>query len=125
LISTKPLPKSTNLNATSQLALVDGDIGDSATAQKVADTAIERFGRIDVLVNLQGRLQGNRDISCVLDRMHLFTVAPGSGIVAPGQNRDAAPEHRVSQTSLPHSLNVFYYRALVLPSRARKGQADT
>jgi NAD(P)-dependent dehydrogenase (short-subunit alcohol dehydrogenase family) len=46
--------KSADLTASAQLALVDGDIGDSTTAQKVAATAIERFGRIDVLVNNAG-----------------------------------------------------------------------
>jgi hypothetical protein len=35
---------------------VDGDIGDSATAQKITETAIARFGRIDVLVNNAGLL---------------------------------------------------------------------
>jgi NAD(P)-dependent dehydrogenase (short-subunit alcohol dehydrogenase family) len=47
---------STNLTPSPRLALVDGDIGDSATAQKITDIAIERFGRIDVLVNNAGLL---------------------------------------------------------------------
>jgi NAD(P)-dependent dehydrogenase (short-subunit alcohol dehydrogenase family) len=41
-------------NASSQLALVDGDIGDPQTAKKVAETAISRFGTIDALVNNAG-----------------------------------------------------------------------
>src|SRR3981189_3159206 len=36
------------------VALVDGDIGDPRTAAKVVDTAVSRFGRIDVLVNNAG-----------------------------------------------------------------------
>ena len=36
------------------LALVDGDIGQAATAEKVAQTAISRFGSIDHLVNNAG-----------------------------------------------------------------------
>jgi len=52
--NSRSITKSTNVTASSQLALVDGDIGDSTTAQKVADTAIERFGRIDVLINNAG-----------------------------------------------------------------------
>jgi NAD(P)-dependent dehydrogenase (short-subunit alcohol dehydrogenase family) len=36
------------------LALVDGDIGDAATAVKIAETAINRFGSIDALVNNAG-----------------------------------------------------------------------
>jgi NAD(P)-dependent dehydrogenase (short-subunit alcohol dehydrogenase family) len=39
---------------TSNLALVDGDIGDAATARNVAQTAISRFGSIDSLVNNAG-----------------------------------------------------------------------
>ena len=38
----------TNLTPSPQLALVDGDVGDSVTARKITDTAIARFGRIDV-----------------------------------------------------------------------------
>jgi NAD(P)-dependent dehydrogenase (short-subunit alcohol dehydrogenase family) len=36
------------------LALVDGDIGDPATAGKIAETAVKQFGTIDVLVNNAG-----------------------------------------------------------------------
>ena len=36
------------------LALVDGDIGQAATAEKVAQTAISKFGSIDHLVNNAG-----------------------------------------------------------------------
>jgi NAD(P)-dependent dehydrogenase (short-subunit alcohol dehydrogenase family) len=38
----------------SSLALVDGDIGDSATAERVAQTALSRFGSIDHLINNAG-----------------------------------------------------------------------
>jgi len=36
------------------LALVDGDIGQAATAEKVAQTAISKFGSIDAVVNNAG-----------------------------------------------------------------------
>lgn len=36
------------------LALVDGDIGETATAEKVAQTAVTKFGSIDHLVNNAG-----------------------------------------------------------------------
>src|SRR5476649_1143653 len=38
----------------SNLALVDGDIGQAATAEKVAQTAIGKFGSIDHVVNNAG-----------------------------------------------------------------------
>jgi len=47
---TKVNPFSTAAN----VALVDGDIGDPRTAAKIVDTAVSRFGRIDVLVNNAG-----------------------------------------------------------------------
>src|SRR6267142_3305700 len=42
--------KSAELKASDKLVLVDGDIGEAATAQKVAQTAISRFGSIDAVV---------------------------------------------------------------------------
>jgi len=38
------------LSASDHLALIDGDIGQSETAQKVAELAIKKFGSIDALV---------------------------------------------------------------------------
>jgi NAD(P)-dependent dehydrogenase (short-subunit alcohol dehydrogenase family) len=46
--------KSTELRASDKLALVDGDIGQAAIAQKVIDTAVQKFGSIDVVVNNAG-----------------------------------------------------------------------
>jgi NAD(P)-dependent dehydrogenase (short-subunit alcohol dehydrogenase family) len=54
--NSRAISDSTHLTPSPQLALVDGDIADSATVQKITDTAIARFGRIDVLVNNAGLL---------------------------------------------------------------------
>jgi NAD(P)-dependent dehydrogenase (short-subunit alcohol dehydrogenase family) len=54
--NSRAISDSTNLTPSPRLALVDGDIGDCATAQKITETAIARFGRIDVLVNNAGLL---------------------------------------------------------------------
>ena len=43
-----PFPSSPNL------ALVEGDIGDRKIAAKIVETAVSRFGRIDVLINNAG-----------------------------------------------------------------------
>src|ERR1700737_1724925 len=42
--------KSKQLSASDHLALFDGDIGQSETAQKVAQLAIKKFGSIDAVV---------------------------------------------------------------------------
>ena len=46
--------KSAELKASDKLVLVDGDIGQEATAKKVADAAIQKFGSIDAVVNNAG-----------------------------------------------------------------------
>jgi NAD(P)-dependent dehydrogenase (short-subunit alcohol dehydrogenase family) len=46
--------KSKELPSSPKLALVDGDIGEAATAARVAETAISTFGSIDALVNNAG-----------------------------------------------------------------------
>ena len=40
--------------AAANIALVDGDIGQPSTAAAIVDTAVSRFGRIDVLINNAG-----------------------------------------------------------------------
>ncbi|GHP00972.1 3-oxoacyl-ACP reductase [Reticulibacter mediterranei] len=42
------------LDASERLALVDGDIARQETTTRIVETAIERFGRIDLLVNNAG-----------------------------------------------------------------------
>src|ERR1700721_1799990 len=42
------------LSPSPNLALVDGDVGHAATAQKVAGTAIQKFGSIDAVVSNAG-----------------------------------------------------------------------
>src|ERR1700726_1731028 len=46
--------KSAELKASEKLVLVDGDIGQAATAQKGVDAAVQKFGSIDVVVNNAG-----------------------------------------------------------------------
>jgi NAD(P)-dependent dehydrogenase (short-subunit alcohol dehydrogenase family) len=46
--------KSAELKASDKLVLVDGDIGQAATAQKVVDAAVQKFGTIDAVVNNAG-----------------------------------------------------------------------
>jgi NAD(P)-dependent dehydrogenase (short-subunit alcohol dehydrogenase family) len=46
--------KSAELNVSDKLAVIDGDIGQAETAQKVVDTAVRTFGSIDAVINNAG-----------------------------------------------------------------------
>src|ERR1700723_3028007 len=46
--------KSAELKASDKLVMVDGDIGQAATAQKAAGATIQKFGAIDAVVNNAG-----------------------------------------------------------------------
>jgi NAD(P)-dependent dehydrogenase (short-subunit alcohol dehydrogenase family) len=52
--NSRSISKSGAFHASGNLALVDGDIGDSAVAAKIVETAIAKFGSIDGLVNNAG-----------------------------------------------------------------------
>lgn len=52
--SSREITKSAPFRSADNVALVDGDIGDPATAAKIAETALERFGTIDAVVNNAG-----------------------------------------------------------------------
>jgi NAD(P)-dependent dehydrogenase (short-subunit alcohol dehydrogenase family) len=52
--NSRTISKSTELKASGDIVLVDGDIAKKDTAIKVADAAISHFGRIDLLVNNAG-----------------------------------------------------------------------
>ena len=48
------ISQSTEVAASDQVALVDGDIGEPATAARIVETALSRFKSIDALVNNAG-----------------------------------------------------------------------
>src|SRR5262245_60085007 len=52
--TSRKVPQSTEVAASDRVALVDGDIGQPATAAKIVETALSRFKSIDVLVNNAG-----------------------------------------------------------------------
>jgi len=52
--NSRNITKANPFAATANVAAVDGDIGDPATAARIVDTAVSRFGRIDVLINNAG-----------------------------------------------------------------------
>ena len=52
--NSRKMTQSTEVAASEHVALVDGDIGESATAAKIVETALSRFKSIDVVVNNAG-----------------------------------------------------------------------
>ncbi|WPB74666.1 SDR family NAD(P)-dependent oxidoreductase [Archangium violaceum] len=52
--NSRKVTQATAVAASSQVALVDGDIGEPATAARLVETALSRFHSIDVLVNNAG-----------------------------------------------------------------------
>src|SRR5580693_2984404 len=52
--NSRKMTQSTEIAPSDQIALVDGDIGDPATAARIVETAMSRFKSIDALVNNAG-----------------------------------------------------------------------
>ena len=52
--NSRRMTRSTEVVASTRIALVDGDIGEPATAARIVETALSRFESIDVLVNNAG-----------------------------------------------------------------------
>ena len=54
VVATSRCMEKSGFQASKQLALIDGDIGEASTAKKVTEAAVETFGGIDTLVNNAG-----------------------------------------------------------------------
>ncbi len=54
VVATSRSVSKSSLEPSPSLVLVDGDVGEAKTASTVVDTAIARFGRVDLLVNNAG-----------------------------------------------------------------------
>src|SRR2546430_13368464 len=52
--NSRKMTQSTEIGAANNVALVDGHIGEAATAAKIVETALSRFESIDALVNNAG-----------------------------------------------------------------------
>lgn len=67
--------------ASANLALVDGDIGDGATAENVAETAIHQFGTIDHVVNCAGIFFGKPFTDYTIDDFRAFVSTNLEGFI--------------------------------------------
>ncbi len=65
----------------STLALVDGDIGEATTAEKVAKTAITQFGSIDHVVNNAGIYSAKPFTDYTIDEFHQFVSTNLDGFI--------------------------------------------
>jgi NAD(P)-dependent dehydrogenase (short-subunit alcohol dehydrogenase family) len=54
--NSRNITKTNPFSADANVALVDGDIGNPGTAARIVDTAVSRFGGVDVLINNAGIL---------------------------------------------------------------------
>ncbi len=63
------------------LALVDGDIGQAATAEKVAQTAVEKFGSIDHVINNAGIFSVKPFTEYTADEFHRFVSTNLEGFI--------------------------------------------
>ncbi|MGH9598856.1 MAG: SDR family NAD(P)-dependent oxidoreductase [Terracidiphilus sp.] len=63
------------------LALVDGDIGQAATAENVAQTAIDKFGSIDHVVNNAGIFSGKRFTDYTADEFRALVSTNLEGFI--------------------------------------------
>jgi NAD(P)-dependent dehydrogenase (short-subunit alcohol dehydrogenase family) len=69
------------LSASPNLALVDGDIGQAATAQKVVDTAVRKFGAIHALVNNAGIFTAKPFTAYTIDDFHALASTNLEGYI--------------------------------------------
>src|SRR5580698_10867929 len=65
----------------SNLALVDGDIGQASTAETVAQTAIAKFGSIDHVVNSAGIFSAKPFTDYTIDEFRRFVSTNLEGFI--------------------------------------------
>lgn len=79
--TSRSVSRSAEIKASSRLALVDGDIGDRATTQKVADTAIKTFGSIDAVVNNAGIFVAKAFVEYTAEDFRTLTATNVDGFI--------------------------------------------
>ena len=81
VVATSLRASSAGFAPSSNLALVDGDIGEAATAEKVTQTAIHQFGSIDHVVNNAGIFSGKPFTDYTIEEFHRFVTVNLDGFI--------------------------------------------
>src|ERR1700710_2003116 len=79
--NSRNISKSAEIVASSNVAIVDGDIGNPSTAEKIAATAISKFGSIDVLVNNAGFFTAKSFTEYTLDDFNNYVSTAMGGFL--------------------------------------------
>jgi NAD(P)-dependent dehydrogenase (short-subunit alcohol dehydrogenase family) len=81
VVATSRSMSNSSFTPSSSLAVVDGDIGDPATAERVAQAALSKFGSIDHLVNNAGIYAAKPFTEYSADDLHGFISTNLDGFV--------------------------------------------
>jgi len=81
IATSRNISKVSTLKPSDRLALVDGDIAQSSTAKKVAETAISRFGSIGALVNNAGIFMAKGFTDFTLDDFKALSATNLEGFI--------------------------------------------
>ena len=79
--TSRHVSKSNELKKSDHLALVDGDIGQATTAQRVVETALARFGSVDALVNNAGIFFPKAFLDYTADDFHALSSTNLDGFI--------------------------------------------
>jgi NAD(P)-dependent dehydrogenase (short-subunit alcohol dehydrogenase family) len=72
--NSRNITRSHGFEASDRLALVDGNIADARTAEKITDLAMNRFGSIDALVNNAGIFFSKAFLEYTIDDLRALTA---------------------------------------------------
>lgn len=81
MLSSRNIGTSSDVAASSRVVLVDGDIAEPATAKRLLDTAVERFGSVDVLVNNAGLFSSKAFTAYTTDEVRALLATNVEGIL--------------------------------------------
>jgi NAD(P)-dependent dehydrogenase (short-subunit alcohol dehydrogenase family) len=81
VVATSRSVSRTGFTPSPKLALVDGDIGQAATAEKVARTAIDSFGSIDHVINNAGIFHAKPFTDYTIDEFRAFVSTNLEGFI--------------------------------------------